>query len=193
MQSESPCDGVWKVEFKAHNSIYHQCIQGEHVKTLQQNHNKPALKPSRKLYPGREQLVSPSMRSFGAENCVWKPGIRVIKKKSKTPLRALTCTWPQKHHLRRIQITTRARLLQHLVLHMRSWQCRGGELAERTSQTSSVLMLSNTCRNGGVHPSYAGTQNPLFAHALTHLSQEPTVCDGETSSGSDFSFGYVFM
>lgn len=67
---------------KAEISIYHQCIQGEHFQTIQQNHNDCASKLSRKLYPGREQLVSPSMRSFGAENCGPEPGIRVIKKKN---------------------------------------------------------------------------------------------------------------
>lgn len=35
---------------------------------------------------------------------------------------------------------------------------------------------------------YTVAQNPLFARTLTHLSQDPTVSDGETSSGSAFLF-----
>ena len=134
--SESRHIIAWKVDRLLTASIIN--VSKENFKTIQQNHNNCTWEPSRKLYLGREQLVSPWMRSFGAKNYGCTPGIRAIKKKNKTPLRALTCTWPRNHHLGAIQITTRAPLLQHLVLHMRSWQCRGGELAERTSQTSSV-------------------------------------------------------
>lgn len=35
---------------------------------------------------------------------------------------------------------------------------------------------------------YTVAQNPLFDRTLTHLSQDPTVSDGETSSGFAFLF-----
>ena len=51
-----------------------------------------------------------------------------------------------------------------------------------------LCILSNTCWNGGVHPSLRCSSKSPFAHTLTHLSRDPTVSDGETSSGSICEF-----
>lgn len=53
-------------------------------------------------------------------------------------------------------------------------------------------MLSNTCWNGGVHPSLRYSSKSPFARTLTHLSQDPAVTDAETSSGSGLLFSVSF-
>lgn len=51
-----------------------------------------------------------------------------------------------------------------------------------------LCILSNTCWNGGVHPSLRCSSKSPFAYTVTHLSRDPTLSDGETSSGSICEF-----
>lgn len=95
---------MWKVERPITVSIIHVSKQD-----LSKQHNGITIIVLENLqgnYPSKEQLVSPRVRSFGAENYGCKPGMRAIKgvekkkkKKRETPLRALTRTWPQNHHV----------------------------------------------------------------------------------------------
>lgn len=166
--------------YKAHNNIYRQCIQGEHFKTIQQNHNSWAWKLSRKLYPGSAQLVSPRMRSFGAENSGYKPGIRVIKKKK---LKRLWEHWPDIGH--RIIILEQCKSLPELPscnIWCFTWEAGSAEVGSWRKEILRPLLclLSNTCWNRGVHPLLRYSSKSPFSLTLTHLSQDPTPSDGET-------------
>lgn len=65
-----------------------------------------------------------------------------------------------------------------------TWEAGSAEVGSWRKEILRPLlcMLSNTCWNRGVHPSLRYSSKSPFLLTLTHLSQDPTLRDGEACS-----------